>query len=68
MVGSLTIQVHHTNVCLLNEIHAAEANSPSFQESIVRMEDGETEAEDSATSSELLETLKENMDQNGGTE
>ncbi|CDQ61948.1 unnamed protein product [Oncorhynchus mykiss] len=35
-------------------------------ESIVRMEDGETEAEDSATSSELLETLKENMDQNGG--
>uniref|UniRef100_A0A8C7H7V0 Adenylate kinase 7b n=1 Tax=Oncorhynchus kisutch TaxID=8019 RepID=A0A8C7H7V0_ONCKI len=47
-------------------IHAAEANSPSFQESIVRMEDGETEAEDSATSSELLETLKENMDQNGG--
>uniref|UniRef100_A0A8C8M8W4 Nucleoside-diphosphate kinase n=1 Tax=Oncorhynchus tshawytscha TaxID=74940 RepID=A0A8C8M8W4_ONCTS len=28
--------------------------------------DGETEAEDSATSSELLETLKENMDQNGG--
>ncbi|XP_041702980.1 adenylate kinase 7 [Coregonus clupeaformis] len=35
-------------------------------ESIIRMEDGETEAEDSATSSELLETLKENMDQNGG--
>uniref|UniRef100_A0A4W5JG89 Adenylate kinase 7b n=1 Tax=Hucho hucho TaxID=62062 RepID=A0A4W5JG89_9TELE len=47
-------------------IHAAEATSPSFQESIIRMEDGETEAEDSATSSELLETLKENMDQNGG--
>ncbi|KAM9432425.1 adenylate kinase 7 isoform 1-T1 [Salvelinus alpinus] len=35
-------------------------------ESIIRMEDGETEAEDFATSSELLETLKENMDQNGG--
>uniref|UniRef100_A0A8C7H996 Adenylate kinase 7b n=1 Tax=Oncorhynchus kisutch TaxID=8019 RepID=A0A8C7H996_ONCKI len=33
---------------------------------LVKNSDGETEAEDSATSSELLETLKENMDQNGG--
>uniref|UniRef100_A0A674F456 Adenylate kinase 7b n=1 Tax=Salmo trutta TaxID=8032 RepID=A0A674F456_SALTR len=64
-VGKSTVAERICKHYKLHHIRLKETITETL-ESIIRMEDGETEAEDSATSSELLETLKENMDQNGG--